>query len=143
MEAFVDSSVLVAALQSKDYRHKASVAILDSYSRSKICTAGHALAETYATLTALPAPDRVPCEVALLYLSDIRQQLTVVSLDEDEIWKSIESTATLGLPSGVVYDGLIAACARKAAAKAIYTWNPKHFLRLGPEIAKRVKEPGR
>lgn len=47
----------------------------------------------------------------------------------------------LGLPSGVVYDGLIAACARKAAAKTIYTWNSKHFERLGPEIAKRVKEP--
>lgn len=143
MEAFVDSSVLVAAFQADDVRHKSSVAILSSFSRSKICTAGHSLAETYATLTGFPGVHRVPCDVALLYLADQRQQMTIVSLDEEEIWASIETAASLGLRSGMIYDRLIAACARKAAAKTIYTWNCKHFERLGPEIAKRVKEPGR
>ena len=141
MEAFVDSSVLVAALQGDDPRHKPSLAVVTAFSRSKVCTAAHSLAEVYATLTAYPGSRRLTCQMALFYLADLRQKLTVVSLDEEETWKSIEATAMLGLPSGVVYDGLIAACARKAAAKTIYTWNSKHFERLGPEIAKRVKEP--
>jgi predicted nucleic acid-binding protein len=143
VEAFVDSSVLVAAFQADDVRHKSSVAILNAYSRSKISTAGHSLAETYSTLTAWPGIHRVTPEAASLYLADQRQQMTIVNLDEEEIWASIEASAKLGLRSGMVYDGLIAACARKAAAKSIYTWNRKHFERLGPEIAKRVKEPGR
>ena len=41
-----------------------------------------------------------------------------------------------------MYDAILGKCALKAKAEAIYTWNPKDFLRLSPAIAGRVKNPG-
>jgi hypothetical protein len=32
-------------------------------------------------------------------------------------------------------------CALKAGAQSIYTWNVKHFNRLGESIAARVRQP--
>jgi predicted nucleic acid-binding protein len=42
---------------------------------------------------------------------------------------------------GGVYDAILGRCALKARAEVIYTWNEKHFRRLGPEIAGRVAAP--
>jgi predicted nucleic acid-binding protein len=41
----------------------------------------------------------------------------------------------------VFYDALLAQCALKAKADAIYTLNAKHFLRPSPEIGSLVKTP--
>jgi len=41
----------------------------------------------------------------------------------------------------MLYDALLARCARKAAAEVIYTWNVQHFRRLDPEVVKRIKTP--
>jgi predicted nucleic acid-binding protein len=143
VEAFLDSSVFVAAYYEDDKRHIESAALLSRYTRSKLSTAAHSLAEVYATLTGMKGGGRVSVDLALLFIEDIRNNCIVVSLDEDEYWDALRNCGSLGLTSGAIYDLLIATCARKAAAKTIYTWNRRHFDRLGPEIAKRVKEPGR
>jgi predicted nucleic acid-binding protein len=39
------------------------------------------------------------------------------------------------------YDALIARCAIKAGATVLLTWNVKHFMRLGSEVARLVKTP--
>jgi hypothetical protein len=39
------------------------------------------------------------------------------------------------------YDALMARCAIKARAEAIFTWNIDYFRRVGPEVAKRVRTP--
>jgi predicted nucleic acid-binding protein len=42
---------------------------------------------------------------------------------------------------GGIYDAVIAACAEKAGAEWLCTWNLKHFIRLNPAIAIRVRSP--
>jgi hypothetical protein len=41
----------------------------------------------------------------------------------------------------MIYDALIARCARKTAADILYTWNVKHFEQFGPDIAGRLRTP--
>ena len=49
------------------------------------------------------------------------------------IWNSLHHVRS------AVYDALLARCALKAGSETIYTWNTKHFSRLGAEVASRVK----
>jgi hypothetical protein len=49
--------------------------------------------------------------------------------------------AAAGVTGGGIYDAVLGHCALKAGAGTIYTWNVKHFNRLGPEIARRVATP--
>ena len=77
----------------------------------------------------------------MLFLGDVREQLTIVTLDDREYFKVIEASSALGIAGGAIYDAVLAHCALKAKARAIYTWNTKDFVRLGPEIAGRVKTP--
>ena len=104
------------------------------------CSA-HTLAEVYAGLTPMPGKRRVNGDEAVLYLQSIRVRLTLITLTEDEYFQVAEEAATLGLSSGAIYDAIIGQCAVKAGAKNIYTWNVKHFVRLGPAVASRVKTP--
>ena len=81
------------------------------------------------------------CEQTLLFLDDIRDRLKTVVLDSEEYCSVIQDVAAEGIAGGMVYDALIARCAIKARAEAIFTWNIDHFRRLGPEVAKRVRTP--
>jgi predicted nucleic acid-binding protein len=42
---------------------------------------------------------------------------------------------------GATYDVIQLACARKASAQRIYTFNVKDFRRLDPELAQHVVAP--
>jgi len=89
----------------------------------------------------MPGKRRVGGDAALLFLRDIRENLTLVSLNESEYFQMIEQAAAADLPSGAIYDALLGHCALKAKAETLYTWNLKDFLRLSPPIAGRVKQP--
>jgi predicted nucleic acid-binding protein len=89
----------------------------------------------------MPGKYRVSCEQAMLFLQEIRQRVTIVALDEDEYYETIEQASALAVTGGALYDALIARCALKAEADMIYTWNVKHFQQLGQEIARQVKIP--
>ncbi len=45
------------------------------------------------------------------------------------------------LPSGGIFDALIAQAALKAEVDVILTLNAKHFVRLGAVIAEKVQQP--
>ena len=77
----------------------------------------------------------------MLFLGDVLDRLTVVSLDRQEYFKVLEASSALGITGGGIYDALLGHCALKAKAQTIYTWNTKDFMRLGPTIAGRVKTP--
>ena len=53
----------------------------------------------------------------------------------------LEDSAVAGITGGGIHEEIIGRCAMKARADAIYTWNFKHFTRLGSEIASRVRTP--
>jgi predicted nucleic acid-binding protein len=74
-------------------------------------------------------------------LLGIEHRLSLVSLDGDEYCAAIRRMAQLGIVGGAVYDGLVGACAVKAGADHLYTWNVRHFDLLGAEIQKLVKMP--
>ena len=77
----------------------------------------------------------------MLFLGDVRERLTIVSLDDQQYFKAMEGSSALGIAGGAIYDAVLAQCAVKAKAQAIYTWNTKDFNRFGPGIASRVKTP--
>jgi predicted nucleic acid-binding protein len=102
----------------------------------------HSLAEVYATLTGMPGKWRVGGDAALLFLRDIRERLTLVSLSSREYIELLEEAAAAHITSGAIYDAILGKCALKAKAEVLYTWNVKDFARLSPAIAARVQQPG-
>ena len=74
-------------------------------------------------------------------LDQIRERLTIITLDEKDYCSAIASAVTQGVVAGTIYDALLAQCALKANATTIYTWNLDHFRLLGPEVARRARTP--
>lgn len=101
----------------------------------------HSLAEAYSTFTRYPGKERMSAEAANLIMQGIEQRFTLVWLDGDEYCGAIRRMAQMGIVGGAVYDGLVAACALKAGANHLYTWNVRHFDLLGAEIQKLVTMP--
>lgn len=99
------------------------------------------MAEVYATMTALPLTPAIPPEQALLFLEEIRDRLTTVTLDSNEYFQAMRTSADRGLLSGQVYDALLLHCAAKSKARAIYTWNLRHFHTIAPELGDRIRTP--
>src|SRR5580698_6896136 len=114
--------------------HEASLAAFLAADKKRACCAAHSLAEVYSVLTRLPG-NRLSGEQVLLFLEDIEERLTAVALDSREYFSTMRESAAAGIVGGMLYDALLARCARKAGADVIYTWNVQHFRRLGPEVA--------
>ncbi|HTV58298.1 MAG TPA: PIN domain-containing protein [Verrucomicrobiae bacterium] len=141
MRAFFDSSVLLATFLADHEHHQPSIeAFLLAGPRESSCAA-HSLAEVYATATRLPGKHRAGGSQVLLFLESVRERISVVALTPDEYCSALKDAAALDIAGGTVYDALIAACAVKARADCIYSWNVRHFQRLAPEIARRVRTP--
>jgi predicted nucleic acid-binding protein len=141
LKKFFDSTVLVAAAIVNHERHEPSLmAFSQAHPTSAVCAA-HNLAEVYATLTRYPGKGRLSPEQALLALDEIELRLAIVTLDVGEYRAAIRSFAGEGIIGATVYDGIIAACAIKARAEVLYTWNTQHFLRLGPAVSRLVRTP--
>jgi predicted nucleic acid-binding protein len=141
VKAFVDTSVLVATFYGDHEHHEASLALFIKLNKQTGCTAAHCLAEVYAVLSGMPGKDRVSPDEAILFLSDVRTRLAVVSLTETDYMSAIATAARSGVTGGGLYDALLARCALKAKVDWLYTWNVKHFTRLGADLAARVKWP--
>jgi hypothetical protein len=77
----------------------------------------------------------------MLFLGNVRERLTIVSLEDQEYFKAIETSSALGITGGAIYDSLLAHCAFKVKAQTSYTWNTKDFIRLGKAVAGRVQMP--
>ena len=140
MKAFLDTSVLVAAFYADHEHHTPSFELFLRYEKSQVSCSAHSLAEIYSSLTGMPGKDRVTGDEAMLFLGNIRERLTLISLDEDEQFRAIEASAA-HVSGGGIYDALIGHCALKAKARFLYTWNLKDFKRLGAAISERVKTP--
>ena len=141
MKWFFDTTVLVAALLPDHPHHARSFPLFASATRRQAACAAHSLAEAYSTFTRYPGKERMSAEAASLVLQGIEQRFTLVWLDADEYCASLSRMAQLGIVGGAVYDGLVAACALKAGASHLYTWNVRHFDLLGAEVRKLVTLP--
>jgi predicted nucleic acid-binding protein len=141
VKAFLDTSVLVATFYADHEHHEPSIDLFLQFGKKQSCCAAHSLAEVYSVLTGMPGQRRVSGDAAILFLGDIKERLTLITLDAQEYFEVAEACGAMGLAGGNIYDALLGHCALKAKAEAIYTWNAKDFLRLPPNVAERVKRP--
>ncbi len=92
-------------------------------------------------MTALPVRPLLASEQVFLIVEQIRERLTAIALDEAEYADAIRQISEQRLVSGSVYDALLLACTRKAKAEVIYTWNLNHFVKIAPDLARRIRTP--
>ncbi|MBI5242303.1 MAG: PIN domain-containing protein [Elusimicrobia bacterium] len=141
MTEFFDTSVMVAAFWGDHPLHEASAGLFAGAQRRRSSCAAHSLAELYSTLTSLPLRPAIAPEQARLFLQDVRERLAAVTLSEAEYHAILDQAARQRVSGGRVYDLLLLRCAAKAKAERIYTWNIKHFQRLSPSLAARIRTP--
>ena len=126
---FLDTSTLVGALLEKHPQHKACLRALQEASNP--VSDGHALAETFATLTGFY---KVPSEAASELTLGLRALLQVNPLLLADYETAISEARQRGIMGGGIYDSLHATFARRRGAKRIVTRNPSHFTHTAPEL---------
>ncbi|HEY3973340.1 MAG TPA: PIN domain-containing protein [Candidatus Sulfotelmatobacter sp.] len=141
MKWFFDTSVLIPVFNVEHEHHEASLAAFVAANRENACCSAHSLAELYSVLTRLPGKHRVSGEQVLFFIEGIEEHLTIIALNSREYSSAIREAAAMGIVGGLLYDFLLARCARKASAEVIYTWDIQDFRRLGPEVASRIRTP--
>jgi predicted nucleic acid-binding protein len=141
MKGFFDSSVLVPVFCGDHIHHQASLALFIQFDKSTGCCGAHSLAEVFSTLTRMPGKHRISGAQAMLFIGTIRERLSIIAPDGDEYADALETSAALGIVGGGTYDAMLAHCAIKAQAEAIYTWNVRHYAQCGPEVTRRLRTP--
>ncbi len=141
MRAFVDTTVMLAAVNADHPHYAPSRKLVLSLSRRDDACAAHSLAELYSTLTRMPIPQRRNANQAMFFVADIQARLTLIALTPEEYFEAISEYSAMGVVGGVIYDALIARCALKARAEKIFTWNIRHFRQFGPEVEKKLRTP--
>jgi len=141
MKEFFDTSVLVAAFWGGHVHHAPSLQRFAAAEKKHSACGIHSLAEVYAVMTALPVKPMIPPEQAFLFVEEVRNRLTLVSLSAKEYFAAIQTAASRGFTGGRIYDSLLLACAAKCKAQAVYTGNLKHYQSLAPDLAPRMQTP--
>lgn len=121
---------MVAAACTWHEHHDAAVADLERrFDRGqRLAVAAHALVETYAVLTRLPAPHRLAPAVAwALVKANFVESATVVALDGPAHIELLGRLAMMEIGGGRSYDAVIGACASAAGVDALLTFNARHF----------------
>jgi len=141
MRVCFDTSTLVAALLKQHPHHAIAFPHLKAAQNGTIKAhlTTHALAELFATLTALPLKPRLsPTDVQRLLDSSILPHFTIIALSGKTYKQAITLTAAQNLASGAIYDALHIVGARAAQCKRLLTLNLKHFKALAPGDAMIV-----
>jgi len=141
MKEFFDTSVRVAAFWGGHVHHPPSLKRFAAAEKRQSGCGIHSLAEVYAAMTALPVKPMIPPEQALLFVEEVRNRLTLVSLSGEEYFAVIQNAASRGFTGGRIYDSLLLACVAKCQAQAVYTCNLTHYQSLAPDLAPRIQTP--
>jgi predicted nucleic acid-binding protein len=134
-----DTSCLVAAVCSWHEHHAATSDEMARRARRReeMVVAAPALLEAYALLTRLPPPHRLRPGDALMMIEGSFGGADIVSLSGPETRALLRALPDSGIAGGRAYDAHIAACAKKAQAGVILTWNLRDFewISEGVEVA--------
>ena len=139
----LDTSCIVAAVCGWHEQHRvAAVEIERRLARGeRLSVAAHALTEAYAVLTRLPSPHRVaPSDAWELLRANFTGDVLIVSLSATRQIAVLRRLAQAGISGGRTYDAVIAECAVRAGAKALLTFNARHFDPAPKDVA--VVVPG-
>jgi predicted nucleic acid-binding protein len=129
---------MVPAVCSWHEHHlRAIEAIGDRLSRKeRMLVAAPAMVEAYSVLTRLPPPHRLDATDALILLdTNFVRGTTLVALDAAAYRTLLRAAPGERITGGRIYDAVIAACARKAGARTVLTFNIAHFTPFaGPDL---------
>src|ERR1700693_2729697 len=139
MKGFFDTSVLIPLFYRDHVHHGPSQELFIQFTQSTGCCGAHSLAEVYAPLTRMPGKRRISGEQAMLFISNIRDRLSIIALNGDEYADALQASAALGIVGGGIYDAMLAHCALKAQAETIYRWNARHYAQCGPDVTQRLR----
>jgi predicted nucleic acid-binding protein len=89
----------------------------------------------------MPGKRRISGEQAMLFVGNIRERLSIVALNGEEYAYALQTSASRGIVGGAIYDAMLAHCALKSKAQAIYTWNTRHYALCGREVVSRLRTP--
>ncbi len=129
----LDTSAIVPALLTWHEHHAAALPLVRDalVADAPAILPVPALVETFAVLTRLPAPWRLrPADAHRLLEETFRGRARVVGLDGSEAWTLLDGALANEVSGGATYYAHIAACARKAGASHLATFNRRHFERL-------------
>ena len=141
MRGVFDTSVLVPVFYGDHVHHQASLAAFVQFDKSNGCCGAHSLAEVYSSLTRMPGKHRISSEQAVLFIRSICERLLVIALSGDEYADALEAAAARGVVGGGIYDAMLAHCAIKAQAEAIFTWNTRHYAQCGEQVVRLLRTP--
>jgi predicted nucleic acid-binding protein len=139
--AFFDTSALVPLFGP--YHENAEAcreAFLAIQMTERFCSQ-HSLAEVFNTVTKTSSPRRAEPWHAIEFLQYLQRGMTIVPLAPEDYLEAARSVTSHGLGGPMIYDALLLQCARKVNAETIYTWNVRHFQRLAPDLATRIRTP--
>lgn len=124
---------MIAAVSSWHERCDAAIAELDRRldAGEQMVLAGHAVVESFSTLTRLPPPYRLSgSDARTLIEANFLDRAEVAALTAEQYRTLLERALALGVVGGQLYDLVIAECARQAGVKALLTFNARHLRRL-------------
>jgi predicted nucleic acid-binding protein len=124
-DAFIDTSVLVAAIVADEAYHTECDRLLDG---ADLGMFAHGLAETFSTLTGGRRPFRMAASAASAVIEeDYVPCLFLTSLTPTEILRAMHDAELRGVRGGGIFDYLHLVAARKAKASRFYTLNTSNF----------------
>jgi predicted nucleic acid-binding protein len=139
VKAFFDTSVLVGAFYGDHRRHTACLRLLEGASKKTHFCAAHAVAELYSIMTRLPVRPRITPEQGLLFVENVRDHFSVITLSAAEQFEAAAEAARRRLSGAKVYDLLTLKCAAKAGAERVYALDLQAFTRVAaPEFRERL-----
>jgi len=139
-----DTSFLVAAFLESHDSHERCLRYFQKVLRGS-CeghVSAHSVAELYAVLTRIPARPKISPSMAVRLVRDnVESKMQVIALSGYEYMSIVADAASLNLSGGVVYDAIIAMCAKKAGVDQLLTLNPDDFQRVWPDHKGIIRTP--
>jgi predicted nucleic acid-binding protein len=139
----LDSSYLIALLCDWHAHHHRTLRSYQHWHNRdvQVVIPVHAILECYSVLTRIPAPYRLPPDIARQAIEEnFARTALVVGVKAGSVWERIGNFSRLGFGGGLVYDALIVWCALEAGAALLLTWNLRHFAAIAPP-GLEVREP--
>jgi predicted nucleic acid-binding protein len=138
-----DTSVLVAGSVAR-HIHEARARVWFRAARERkfeAITTTHALAETWATLTAIPVEPRIAPAAAERLIERLVRHIKPIALRWDDYRAALQRCGERGLRSGTVYDALHFVAAVRQNADLFLTFNTRHFISIATDDEPRIVAP--